>query len=85
MADLFPVSNFEGKFLRVQATDIRNIWTTVLVYELEWIATIEFDKSEAFFANRGGMPVSHHRDFAMMPVAQFLGADISLGMPSSLH
>ena len=52
--------------------------------------TIGFDKSEAFFANgrvinRGGVPVSHHRDFVMMPVAQFRDAGNSLGMPLSLH
>ena len=52
--------------------------------------TIGLDKSEPFFANgrvinRGGMPVSHHRDFVMMPVAQFRDAGNSLGMPLSLH
>ena len=34
---------------------------------------------------RGGMPVSHHRDFAMMLVAKFRDAGISLGMPPSLR
>ena len=60
------------------------------IYELEWIATLGFDKSEALFPNgrvinHGRMPVSHHHDFAMMPVAQFRDAAISLGMPPSLH
>ena len=50
------------------------------------MATIELNKSEVFAANRreinrGGMPVSHHRDFAMMPTAQFWDAGFSLGMP----
>ena len=34
--------------------------------------------------NRGGVPVSRHHVFALMPVAQFWEAGISLGMPPSL-
>ena len=91
MADAFPGKQLRGRISPlIGHKNSPYLDYITCIYEFKWIATIGFHKSEVIFANGrvinlGGMPVSHHREFAMMPVAQFRDACISLGMSPSPH